>query len=136
MKKSRVLLVEDDEAMCEELIPILETNNYLPDVARDGKSAIALLEKDSYELMLLDLKIPSISGYEVLKCAKKMYPRVKIIVLSGSGLRQETKKEEDQIFPDGVRYEKLISQSADAFLTKPFSVEVLLTCMKQLYSMK
>ena len=130
MKKKRLLLVEDDEAMCEELVPILEDNGYLIDVAHEGKTAISFLEKTGYELLLLDLKLPGISGYEVLKYVKKVLPAIKIIVLSGSPLRPGAMRTEEQVFPSGGNYEGLVSQLADGFINKPFDVEEVLSQIK------
>ncbi len=131
MKKSRLLLVEDDQEMCEELVPILEGNDYLVDVVHDGQSAIAFLEKDGYGLLLLDLKMPGINGYEVLKYARTMRLPVKIIVLSGSPLHKTKVKDEEQVFPSGMNYEQVIQQTADGYIGKPFEVETVLLKIKE-----
>ena len=134
MKKDRILLVEDDAEMREEMISVLQENDYLADMAKDGTAAISCLEKDSYALLLLDLKMPGINGYEVLKYARKFHPGVKVLVLSGSPLRPEQQKSEDQIFPSGADYERLIAQEADGFINKPFDVDEVLKKMKTILS--
>ena len=131
MNKIRILLVEDDEEMCEELVPILEDSGRHVDVTHDGQSAIVALEKVRYALMLLDLKMPGINGYEVLQYAHKLHPAVKILVLSGSPLYREL-KEEEQIFPGEEEFGEYIKKFAHGFLTKPFVVEEVLQKIKEL----
>jgi|GEM_PF-612078 len=133
MKKTRILLVEDDQEMCEELLPILEDHGYLVEVVHEGKSAIAFLEKNRYGMLLLDLKMPGINGYEVLKYAKKLHPEVKIVVVSGSPLQPGADKPEEQIFPGTAGYDRLISQLADGFVNKPFEVETILAKIRELF---
>jgi len=84
----------------------------------------------------LDLKMPGINGYEVLKYIKQLHRSIKVLILSGSPLRKEYSKTEDQLFPDRLDYEKLVENLADGFINKPFDVEAVLTKIKELAGKK
>ncbi|MEA2569123.1 MAG: two-component system, OmpR family, response regulator RpaA [Acidobacteriota bacterium] len=69
MEKSekRILVVDDDDAIRALLFTILRRRGYAVDTARNGVEAVERLESCSYTLMLLDLMMPQMSGWEVLK---------------------------------------------------------------------
>lgn len=89
MKESavRTILVTDDEpSIRESIADYLEDNGYASRQAYDGTSAIAELEKEKPDAVLVDLNMPGIDGYEVVKFAASRYPELPIIVLSGVGV--------------------------------------------------
>ena len=63
----RLLLVEDDRALADELQPILETTGYAVDRAHDGEDALYLGQTEDYDLVILDLGLPRIGGIQVLE---------------------------------------------------------------------
>lgn len=66
MQEKRILVVEDDDAIRALLQTILRRRGYVVDVARNGVEAIACFERDAYTVVLLDLMMPRMSGYDVL----------------------------------------------------------------------
>ena len=83
----RTILVTDDEpSIRESIADYLEDNGYASRQASDGTSAIAELEKEKPDAVLVDLNMPGIDGYEVVKFAAARYPELPIIVLSGVGV--------------------------------------------------
>ena len=71
IKMETILYVEDDLSLIDGLEYILETNGYLVDNARTVKQAMALFNRKSYHLLLLDVTLPDSSGFEICKEVRK-----------------------------------------------------------------
>jgi CheY-like chemotaxis protein len=108
---SRVLLVDDEKQFVQTLSERLQLRNMGTAVAYDGESALQLIERDEPEVIVLDLMMPGIDGFEVLKQVKQTRPEVEVIILTGHG------SEEDR--------ETCMSLGAFAYLHKPVDIEVL-----------
>jgi two-component system response regulator AtoC len=80
-RRKTVLIVDADEAMREKLSVLLR-RDYRILRAAAGETALQIMEKEDVELMLLDVALPGISGFEVLKIVKENYPYVEVIVAS------------------------------------------------------
>jgi DNA-binding NtrC family response regulator len=80
-RRKTVLVVDDDEGMRDTLTAVLKRNYHVLRTAT-GEVALQLMEKENVELMLLDVRLPGIGGFEVLKIAKENYPSVEVIVIS------------------------------------------------------
>ena len=80
-RRKTILIVDDDEGMRETLTAVLK-REYRVLRAATGEAALQMMEKEDIELMLLDVRLPGISGFEVLKIAKENYPHVEVIVIS------------------------------------------------------
>jgi DNA-binding NtrC family response regulator len=78
-----VLVVDDDEARRDEAASILKRDYRVLRVAT-GEAALAVMLKDEIDLMLLDVRLPGISGFEVLQIVRENYPLVEVIVASSS----------------------------------------------------
>ncbi len=65
--KTRILVVDDNHNLCENIKVVLEQNNYLAECAFNGKDAIELARNNKYDIALVDIKLPDISGNEVVK---------------------------------------------------------------------
>jgi DNA-binding NtrC family response regulator len=76
-----ILVVDDDEGMRDTLSAILK-RDYLVRVAATGEEGLAVLKKEDIDLMLLDVRLPGISGLEVLKIARENYDLVEVIMVS------------------------------------------------------
>ena len=63
----RVLVVDDEEGKRQGMRRVLERSSYQVDLAENGEEAIELLETNSYDLALIDLKMPGIDGFEVTR---------------------------------------------------------------------
>lgn len=120
--KTKILMIDDDEDMCEEMSEILGDEGYAVDAICDGIEGNKRMENNAYDLILLDMKMPKISGDEILKNAKEKRIKAKIIVLTGSLIMH---KSSDHLPESALGI-------ADAVLTKPFSVEEVLSKIKEL----
>ena len=80
-RRKTLLIVDSDEAMRESLTGVLR-----PDLrvlrAGTGEGALQIMEKEDVDLMILDARLPGISGFEVLKIVKENYPYVEVVVVS------------------------------------------------------
>jgi DNA-binding response OmpR family regulator len=103
----RILVVEDEEDLASFVKKGLESEQYVVDWARDGEDAQALVGKVTFDLVILDLLLPKIDGWEVLKHIRIHKPSLPVLILSG---RTEV---EDRV--------KGLDLGADDYLTKPFS---------------
>jgi DNA-binding NtrC family response regulator len=80
-RRKTVLVVDDDEGMRDTLTAVLK-RQYRILRASTGEAALQLMDKEDVDLMLLDVRLPGISGFEVLKIIKENYPYVEVIVIS------------------------------------------------------
>ena len=93
--KIRVLLIDDEEMLCEMMKQRLEhTGGFEVGFATDGKTGLLMAKKGSPDVILLDIRMPKMSGIEVLKALKKDYPLSEIPVIMLSGLLDEATKTE------------------------------------------
>jgi CheY-like chemotaxis protein len=81
---AKVLIVEDEKVLNEAYELVLKKDGYAVSSALNGEEALELVKKDSFDLILLDLRMPKIDGVEFLKRAEpaKNFPKTKIIVFS------------------------------------------------------
>ena len=108
-KVLKVLIVDDNDQMSSLLADILELFDYQTQQARDGEEALQCLKQDNFNLVITDLKMPRMSGTELLKIIKKAYPQLPVVVISG--------------LTPGNTQNIIISEQADGYLHKPFTVE-------------
>lgn len=88
--KFKVLVIDDEETLCEIIKFSLEqTGDFNVGFATDGKTGLLMARKGSPDVILLDICMPRMSGFEVLKILKKDYPLSEIPVIVFSGLGDE-----------------------------------------------
>jgi DNA-binding NtrC family response regulator len=81
--KPNVLIVDDEEHFCRSLVKILTARKIPATAVNRGEAALEELSKNPYDVVLLDVKMPGISGIEVLKLIKERGVKAEVIVLSG-----------------------------------------------------
>jgi len=82
--KERVILVVDDNPdHCKGCRVLLESGGYSVVECKSGKEALAALEKRKFDLMTLDLSMPDVDGFEVLRVVRSKHPELKVVVVSG-----------------------------------------------------
>jgi len=85
MPAGRILIVEDRDSLRRMLELALAQEGYAVESAADGRSGIRLVERQDFDLVLTDLKLPDASGLEVLAASRAAQPRVPVVVLTGYG---------------------------------------------------
>lgn len=84
------VLVVDDEAPVRELFnELLKQEKYSVKSASTGEEALAMAEKEDFQIVLLDIKLPGISGIEVLKKLKDKTPNLIVIMITGFGYDEQ-----------------------------------------------
>ena len=108
MKKSRILVIEDENLMNRTIEFQLKKDGYEVDTALDGKSGIAKVEANEYDLIILDIMLPYLNGLEILAKIKQndQKKNIPVIIISATGL-------EDTVL-EGFKL------GANDFITKPF----------------
>jgi DNA-binding response OmpR family regulator len=112
MKPIRILVAEDDPKILTGLLDALESEGYDATPATDGEEALRLYQKESFDLILLDIMMPGKSGYDVCQAIRSQDKDVPVIMLTAKG------EEIDKVL--GLRL------GADDYVTKPFGVNELL----------
>lgn len=79
----RILLVDDDDAVLETTQPILRQAGYQVNTARNGFEALAALRGSVPELLISDLNMPGMSGFELLGVVRKRFPSMAVLAISG-----------------------------------------------------
>jgi DNA-binding NtrC family response regulator len=83
--KGKILVVDDEEAMRRSLADILRLEGYQVQALSNGISAIETLRQETFDLLLLDLKMPGMDGMEVLRNVTKIAPDTLVILLTAHG---------------------------------------------------
>lgn len=81
-KMATVLIVDDDEGVCDFLAEQLAAEGYACKVASNAEEAVAKLNISSFDIVLLDIKLPGMSGIDLLKKSKKCYQKTTVIMIS------------------------------------------------------
>lgn len=116
---TKVLLVDDERDFVHTLSERLQARQLESAIVYDGEEALAFIENEPPEVMVLDLKMPGIDGLEVLRRVKRSHPGVEVIILTGHGSDKE---------------ERLARElGAFAYLKKPVDIDVLAQTMKAAY---
>ena len=82
---ARILIVDDDEVSCQLFAETLESDGFFVDQVTSGDAALARLEADSYDLLLIDVRMPGTSGLEVTRIAHNKFPALPIVVMTAFG---------------------------------------------------
>jgi DNA-binding NtrC family response regulator len=85
MEKPRVLIIDDEEIIRISCLRSLKPEGYEVKVVPSGIEGLKAIEKESFDLVLTDLKMPDIDGIEVLKRIKEGWPDTEIVVITGYG---------------------------------------------------
>lgn len=89
---SKILIIEDEIATAAPVKIALELEGIDADIAKDGAEGLALFEQNDYDLILLDLKMPGMSGEEVLSQIRKIDPFIDVIIYTNYSDFSDIKK--------------------------------------------
>ncbi len=114
----KVLIVEDNYELNKTLKEILELNGYLVESAYDGEEALDYILSGDYDIIILDILLPKIDGYDVCKIIRDKGIKTPVLMLTAKGTIQDKVKGLDI--------------GADDYLVKPFDIEELLARIRAL----
>jgi two-component system, OmpR family, copper resistance phosphate regulon response regulator CusR len=114
----RILLVEDEVKVGSFIRRALEEESYAVDLCADGEEAIELAGANIYDLLILDIMLPGMSGLEILRRLRKERVKTPVLILTArTGVDERVKG---------------LDSGADDYLTKPFAIEELLARVRAL----
>jgi DNA-binding NtrC family response regulator len=82
-RQINILVIDDQESMRDSCQQTLCRKGYTVDTADNGEKGLAILKEKSYDLVILDLKMPGLNGLDVLKIIKEENPEIVVIVITG-----------------------------------------------------
>ena len=115
---ARILVAEDQLDIAETLGQALEMQGYEVKKVTDGVGAINALLDESFDVALLDVKMPNVSGFGVLKFVQKYNPKTKVVVITSYGDQQHIAEAK--------------ALGASAFIVKPYDIADLLGTVNRL----
>jgi len=117
MKNLKILLVDDEEEFVTTLAERLELRGLQARTALNGEDALHMIEAETPQIVILDIMMPGIGGFEVLRRIKAQHPQIPVILLTGRGSTKE-----------GIKGMQL---GAFDYLMKPLNIEELIKKMQE-----
>ncbi len=114
----RILIIDDEQEILEKLKLILEGEHYTIDIAADGQQALERIWADEYDLILLDIMLPHVDGFQILQELREAKISTPVLMLTARS------SIDDRVTG--------LDKGADDYLTKPFSIAELLARIRAL----
>ena len=118
MANRKILIVDDDDNICQLLNLYLIKEGYSTSICHNGKEAIKMLKEGEHDLMLLDIMMPEMDGYETLTEVRK-FSAIPVIMVSARG--------------ESIDKISGLDHGADDYVTKPFEAQELLSRIKAIF---
>ena len=117
MDRKRVLIVDDTEGLRWILKRVLKRGNFNVDSVENGKEALDKLSGKGYDLVLMDMRMPVMSGQDAIEKLEAINPEIKVVILSG--------------YPPSHELEKKIEYGLYGYMPKPFDNNELISCIER-----
>ena len=114
--KVDILVVDDEEMMRELLEDVLALEGYTVATAEDGKAALVRVKECNPLLVISDIKMPRMNGFELLKSLKERYPNLRVIIMTG--------------YSDDFTVKDALRLNADEYIIKPFNTQDIMAVVK------
>ena len=105
----RILIVDDEQMICALLLEILGEQGYICETAENANKALEMLKSDPFDIALIDIKMPGLSGMDLLSAIHKSYRTTSVIMITAVN--------------DINTAVEAIKNGASDYITKPFRVE-------------
>lgn len=112
----RVLLIDDEKELVATLSERLDLRDIENDWVTSGEAGLELIKEKPYDWVLLDLKMPGLSGFESIKAIKKIRPETRVILLTGHSAAEDL--------------DHALELGADRYMVKPVEFDDLLSLMQ------
>jgi signal transduction histidine kinase len=109
VEKERILVVDDEEPIREMVARIVSHTGHEAVTARDGREALEILKKEPLTILITDLKMPEMDGFELMKSVRAEFPEIPIICMTGHGVT--------------YTYTDVVASGATDYITKPFTID-------------
>ena len=120
MRPLDIIVIDNENVICDACNLVLTERGHAVDYFKTGKTGLLAVERGSYDLALLDIKLPDMDGMEILKIMRKKRPEVRVIVMTGYSTMS-----------NAVQAMKL---GAADYLSKPFTDDELLEMVERVFS--
>jgi two-component system NtrC family response regulator len=117
VKSLKILVIDDEKVICNACRLVLTEKGHTVDLCMTGETGLIAIEKGTYDVILLDMKLPDIDGMEILRTVRKKIPAPCLIVMTGYSTMS-----------NAVQAMKL---GAVDYLTKPFTDDNLIEAIKK-----
>ena len=117
LQKTSLLVIDDDELLRETIADIFTDKGYLVETASSGKEATKMLEDRSFNVALIDIKLPDIEGIELLKNLKRMHPETEGIIITGYATLETAMQ--------------AVREGAFAYVLKPLEMDEVIDIIEQ-----
>ncbi|MDD5730755.1 MAG: response regulator [Candidatus Omnitrophica bacterium] len=115
--KARILIVDDNKLLCKNLRDILEFKGYGVACAYDGQEAIKDVQGGDFKIVLMDVKMPGMSGIDTLKSLKQIAPGLTVIFITA--------------FADDIFYKEGLKSGDFEVITKPIDIDKFLARLEE-----
>lgn len=120
MKQSISVLIVDDELMMRKLVAkVLTRDGFLVEQAQDGEEALQILAGRPIDIVISDINMPGMNGFELLQAIKKSHPLVSVIMMTAYG--------------DTYSVKDALLLGADEYITKPFQSQEIALMVERTY---
>jgi len=120
----RALLVDDEEELVSALVERLAYRGVAADFATDGSKALEKLQSSRFDIVVIDLKLPGMSGEELLRIVNKSYPNLPVLMITGHGIDEdrdyETPSGVYDLLPKPVDISELVEKMREAIKSHEF----------------
>lgn len=115
--KTRIMVIDDDQTIRDVLRDYLQELGYFVILAADGLEGMDRIKQEQYDLIILDIRMPYVSGIGLVKIAREINPDIPVICMTGYGISPEKIAAEEQV---------------DLILSKPFELKTLSQAISKL----
>lgn len=107
-----ILLADDDLSLATVLADYLRAQGFLVDITADGRNVLRMLQVNRYDLLLLDINMPELTGFQVLQELRKAFNPIPVVMLTARAEREDIMR--------------AFNLGCDDYVTKPFSMDILI----------
>ena len=122
MSEMKLMIVDDEQRFLESMEKLLKRKGYDVQTAASGEECLEKVEREAFDVVILDVKMPGIDGVETLKRIKSMRPLMEVVMLTGHGTVENA--------VEGMR------NGAYNYLLKPCDIDSLESTMNAAYTFK
>lgn len=117
MKPLNILVIDDESVICMACELVLSEKGHAVTTRNDGKSGISAIRQGTFDILLLDMKLPDMDGMDILKTVQKEKPELCIIIMTG--------------YSSISNAVQAIKHGADDYLAKPFTDDELIQAIEK-----
>ncbi|MGB6864758.1 MAG: response regulator, partial [Candidatus Aminicenantaceae bacterium] len=107
----KILIIDDEKSILDLLSVVFKKEGYIVETSLSAKTALELIDKEEFDLILTDIKLPQMSGMKILKYAKEKYPAMPVVMITAYGTIKQAIE--------------ALKMGAMDYIVKPFNMEEL-----------